>query len=217
MSALAAGLLVAAGVAAAVNWIGVARDDRRLVYGAKPATLVLLIAVAAALDAEEPAVKAWFLAGLVLSLAGDVFLMLPEGRRYPVDPFRLGLGSFLVGHLAYIVGLASDHRSWVFTGLGAAIVLGAVAVIGPRVVAGVGRASPEMRLPVLVYMAVISLMVVAAFGRTVPVGIAGALLFYVSDSTLAWNRFIAPSRAARIAVMVTYHLAQAGLVLSLLG
>lgn len=79
MSTLAAGLLVAAGVAAAVNWIGVARDDRRLVYGAKPATLVLLIAVAAALDAEEPAVKAWFLAGLVLSLAGDVFLMLPRG------------------------------------------------------------------------------------------------------------------------------------------
>ncbi len=50
-----------------------------------------------------------------------------------------------------------------------------------------------------------------------PVGIAGAPAFYASDATLGWNRLVTPSRAARVAVMVTYHLAQAGLVLSLPG
>ena len=53
--------------------------------------------------------------------------------------------------------------------------------------------------------------------RDARLGMAGALLFYVSDATLGWNRFVAPSRGAQVAVMVTYHLAQAGLVLSLLA
>ena len=42
----------------------------------------------------------WFVVALVFSLAGDVFLMLPNE-----DLFVPGLGSFLVGHVAYIVGL----------------------------------------------------------------------------------------------------------------
>ena len=48
--------------------------------------------------------RAWFVAALVLSLAGDVFLMLPK------DLFVFGLGAFLLGHLAYIVGLHVDGR-----------------------------------------------------------------------------------------------------------
>ena len=87
----------------------------------------------------------------------------------------------------------------------------------PRIVAGVRSTSPELVGPVLAYMAVISTMVVFAFGRGVAVGIVGALLFYASDAILAWNRFVTPSRTLQIAVMVTYHLAQLGLVLSLLG
>ena len=46
--------------------------------------------------------RAWFVAALVLSLVGDVFLMLPQ------DLFVFGLGSFLLGHIAYIVGMHVD-------------------------------------------------------------------------------------------------------------
>ena len=45
--------------------------------------------------------------------------------------------------------------------------------------------------------------------------IVGAGLFYVSDALIAWNRFVAETRHGRVAIMVTYHLAQVGLVLSL--
>lgn len=37
-----------------------------------------------------------------------------------------------------------------------------------------------------------------------------------SDAMIAWNRFVRPFRAADLGIMVTYHLGQAGLVLSLL-
>ena len=50
-----------------------------------------------------------------------------------------------------------------------------------------------------------------------PWAVVGALLFYASDATLAWNRFVAPMRFGPVAVMVTYHPAQAGLVGWLVG
>lgn len=217
LTGVAGVLLGLAALAAVANWIGVWRDDRRLVYGAKPATLALLVGAAVALTPDDGTVRAWFVAGLVLSLAGDVFLMLPEDVDRPVPPFLLGLGAFLLGHVAYIVGMVGDHQSWPLTLVGVVAVAIALAVVAPRVLAGVGEQDPALRAPVLAYMGVISVMVVAAFGRTVPVGIAGALLFYASDATLAWNRFFGPRRSWRLAVMVTYHLGQAGLVLSLLG
>ena len=68
-----------------------------------------------------------------------------------------------------------------------------------------------MRVPVMAYMAVISAMGVAAFGRAVVIGIIGALLFMTSDTILAINRFVRPSGCSGSRVMVTYHLAQAAL------
>ena len=44
----------------------------------------------------------------------------------------------------------------------------------------------------------------------------GAALFVASDAMIAWDRFVAPFPAADLGIMVTYHLGQAGLVLSLL-
>jgi uncharacterized membrane protein YhhN len=46
-------------------------------------------------------------------------------------------------------------------------------------------------------------------------GILGASLFYASDALIAWNRFVRETPHARLTVMVTYHLGQVGLVLSL--
>jgi uncharacterized membrane protein YhhN len=217
MNGLTIALLALAAPVALTNWVGTARDDRRLVWAAKPTTLVLLVLAALAIEAEDPTVRLWFVIGLLLSLAGDVFLMLPEDTRLPLPPFLLGLASFLLGHVAYVVGMASDLDSWAFVAIGLLVVAAAGGLVAPRIVGGVRRTSPEMVGPVLAYMAVISTMVVFAFGRGAAWGIVGALLFYASDAILAWNRFVTPSRTLQVAVMVTYHLAQLGLVLSLLG
>ncbi|HMJ74721.1 MAG TPA: lysoplasmalogenase [Iamia sp.] len=217
MTGLTLVLVVLAAPVALVNWVGTARDDRRLVVAAKPTTLVLLILAALAIDADDPTVRLWFVVGLVLSLAGDVFLMLPEDTELPLPPFLLGLGAFLLGHIAYVVGMAGDLDSWSFVLYGVLVVAAAGGVVAPRIVGGVRRTSPELVVPVLAYMAVISTMVVFSFGRGSAVGIVGALLFYASDAILAWNRFVSPSRVLQVAVMVTYHLAQLGLVLSIAG
>ena len=217
MNGLTLALIVLAAPVALVNWVGTARDDRRLVVAAKPTTLVLLILAALAIDADDPTVRIWFVVGLVLSLAGDVFLMLPEETELPLPPFLLGLGAFLLGHIAYVVGMASDLDSWSFVLLGLLVVAAAGGLVAPRIVAGVKTTSPELVVPVLAYMAVISTMVVFSFGRGSTIGVVGALLFYASDAILAWNRFVTPSRLLQVAVMVTYHLAQLGLVLSIAG
>ena len=89
----------------------------------------------------------------------------------------------------------------------------AAAVVGRAIVGAVKRGpNPELTVPVVAYVAVISAMVVSAFGTASVWAIGGALLFYASDAILAWNRFVDPLRSAPVAVMVTYHLGQAGLV-----
>ena len=47
------------------------------------------------------------------------------------------------------------------------------------------------------------------------VGVVGASLFFASDALIAWNRFIGETRQGALAIIITYHLAQVGLVLSL--
>ncbi len=172
--------------------------------------MVLLTSAALALDPEVEAVRAWFVAALVLSLAGDVLLMVPK------DLFVFGLTAFLLGHLAYIIGLHVDGVDGTRFLIGIAVVMVVLAVLGSAILRGV-RAGPHRQLagPVVAYMFVISAMVASAIGVGHGAAIGGAILFYVSDALIAWNRFVAETRQAGVAIMVTYHLAQAGLVLSL--
>lgn len=197
-----------AAVFALTDWWAVVTERMTVRYVAKPATLAALIGVAITLDPSvSPAVRAWMVAGLVFSLGGDVFLMLDEKW------FVAGLASFLVGHLSYIVAMQLAHESWAAAAVGAVVVALGVGLIGTRVVAGVASGEhADMKLPVIGYLSVISVMVISAFGTAAPWAIAGALLFYASDATLAWNRFLTPFRHGNLAVMVTYHLAQASLV-----
>jgi uncharacterized membrane protein YhhN len=65
-------------------------------------------------------------------------------------------------------------------------------------------------------MFVISAMVASAIGTMQPAAILGASLFYASDALIAWNRFIGNTRRGGLVIMVTYHLGQLLLVLSLL-
>ena len=203
--------LAIAAACAFADWIVVSPGTRRrhLEYVFKPLTIVALIAVAIALRPENSSQRAWFVVALVLSLAGDVFLMLPA------DLFVPGLGSFLMAHVAYIVGFAIAGLSIGEAGAGLVLVLIAAATIGVRITREVRARHAPLLAPVTIYMAAISAMVVLGFGSAKPLAIGGALLFYASDTMIAWDRFVRPFAWARPAIMSTYHVAQAALVLSL--
>ena len=210
MTAAAGVLLALTLVSASIDWLAVHHGHQAMRYLFKPLTLVLLTAAALALDPDDPTVRTWFVVGLVMSLAGDIFLMLPG------DLFVPGLGSFLLAHVAYAVGLTLSGLEPVGVVVGLVVVAVAFALVGARIVAGVRRTEPALGPPVLAYMGVISAMVVAAVGTGRLLPIAGAALFYASDALIGWNRFVERHPDGDTAVMVTYHLAQILLVLSLI-
>jgi uncharacterized membrane protein YhhN len=197
---------------AVANWISRWRHDRRLEYVTKPTVTLLLLAAAVALEPAEAGQRGWFVAALALSLAGDVFLMRPR------EQFVAGLVSFLLAHLAYIAGFAALGVAWLPLVIGAVVVGLITLPVGRRVVAALAQSgSGGLIGPVVVYMAVIGVMVAAAVGAGSRWGILGAVLFLASDSVLAWDKFVRPLAHGHLVVMITYHLAQTALVVSLVG
>lgn len=208
MTTLAWLFAVPTALCALIEWWATHKDRVGIRHVTKPLTLILLIGVAVSLDpGVSPAIRNWMVIGLILSLAGDIFLLGSEKW------FLAGLGSFLLGHIAYIVGLQLGRESiqWTLIGLAVVIVCGAVYVRAMLQRVDL-EANRSLIGPVIAYIVIISVMVVSAFGTVGVFAILGALLFYASDATLAWNRFAEKRRWGGLAVMVTYHLAQFSLV-----
>jgi uncharacterized membrane protein YhhN len=207
-----AAFLAATGVVALVDWWAVATDRRPVEYVAKPLTLVLLIVVAALLDPADGAQRTWFLVALAASLAGDVFLMLPR------DAFIPGLVAFLLAHLAYVAGFIVGGVEPTGLLAGAAVVVVALATVGRRLLRELrDGADSALLVPVTAYLAVISAMVIAAWGSLIATAAVGAVLFFASDALIGWRRFVRDFPRSRVAVIVTYHLGQVLLVLSLVA
>jgi uncharacterized membrane protein YhhN len=211
MTGAALAALIAAAVFAPLDWVAQARHDRRLEYLCKPATLVALIAAASTLTPapDAGARRWWFVVALGFSLAGDVLLMLPP------DLFVVGLGAFLVGHLCYVAGFWAHGPNATAFVVCAVIVAALLAPVGRRIL-GALHDQRALRGPVALYMVVISVMLASALATGNALAGAGAALFVASDAMIAWNRFVQPFPLADVGIMVTYHLGQAGLVLSLL-
>jgi len=214
----AAWVLMALFVAvAALDWLAVAARSKAVEYLAKPGCMAVLIAVATVMEPEDTSSGVLLVVALMLSAAGDIFLMLPErapGAGGP-DWFVAGLGAFLLAHVSFIVGfiVVGVRFGWVMLGVVVAVVI--AATIGRRVVAAVGGSpEPAMAAPVTAYVALISIMVATAIGTADLRAIAGALLFAGSDSLIAWGRFVRSQPWFPLAIIVTYHVAQALLVLS---
>ena len=206
MTKLAWLFLGLAAVAAVSDWVGVGERWKSLEYLAKPLAMVALVGVALSLHAEVPGRRPWIVAALLLSLVGDVFLMLPR------DAFVLGLASFLLAHVAYIVAFRVDGGSVGALAVSAVVVAVAAVAAGRKVIAGVRASDPAVTVPVVVYIAVIAAMVACALATGNILFGVGAILFMTSDSLIAWNRFVRPLSWAPLAIIVTYHLAQALLV-----
>jgi alkylglycerol monooxygenase len=146
--------------------------------------------------------KLLLLAALVLSMAGDVLLMLP-GLFVP------GLVAFLVAHLAYI-GLFTRQAPW-FASRAALL---ACLIYAAAMYAWLWIDLPAgLRVPVAAYVLVIACMGAQVLGAVLsghgakPLA-AAALLFMLSDSILAVNKFIMPVPLAPLWILSTYFMAQ---------
>ncbi|MFN8194159.1 MAG: lysoplasmalogenase [Nocardioidaceae bacterium] len=199
-------------VLAVVDWVAVARDDRRTETWAKPTTLLALIGVTWLQGDLGSTAHVWLLVALVFGLLGDVLLLGDSTAR-----FQAGLGAFLVGHLAFVVCFAVlglDRPAWALVGLVVVLVaLGWARGVLPATHRSDG---PALSVPVGVYMAVISAMAVTAWATGEWLIGLGATVFVASDAMLAVNRFVRPLPGARVLIMVTYHVGQALMAIGVL-
>lgn len=152
---------------------------------------------------------------LLFSLLGDVLLMFDE---HSSTNFILGLLAFLVAHIMYIlVFLKHRNPSKNANGFGIILLIYAL-VLFYFLKNGLG----EMLMPVLVYMTVILTMSITAFlrkGKVTKISyhfvFLGAVLFMISDSILALDKFHAAIPFSSILIMLTYAMAQYFIVLGI--
>lgn len=154
--------------------------------------------------------KKWILVALFFSWTGDVLLMFQQQDSLF---FLLGLSAFLIAHIFYIVFFHQvrikekiSHHAWLLV---------PVVVYYATLITILSPYLAEMKLPVRIYGIVISIMLMLAlhmlYIRNKKAGqlmMTGALLFIVSDSVLAVNKFYRSFEAAGAAIMLTYGLAQ---------
>lgn len=209
MTALSGVSFGAAAIFAVCDWFAVVRSNKRLEFIFKPATLAALIAAALTIETPDSKVRIAFVIALCFGLLGDVFLMLPADR------FVAGLTAFLLGHIAYVVGLRIDVASGLSWTVVTVILIVAGFPLARRIVRGATARHASLGPPVAAYTAVITLMVSAALVSGNALAIAGAALFYISDTLIGWSRFVRPWKWAPLAIIVTYHLGQGLLVASL--
>ena len=208
---------IAALVFAALESLALWKKWTRLEYLAKPAVMVILFLwlwTSVGLDGAS----LWFGMGILLSLTGDILLMISLERL-----FMAGLVAFLLAHLAYLIGFnipIPEISAWGFV-LAIIVGLGGVRVMRRIVAPLAAKGQARMRTPIIIYSAVISLMLLSAMmkmtdftwstGAAVLVGV-GAFLFYISDIILAWHKFVAPIENGRIYNIGAYHLGQITLI-----
>jgi uncharacterized membrane protein YhhN len=185
-----------------------ALDQRVLLFIFKPLTTLLIIVHAASRGTDTPTLRRLVLAGLMLSLAGDVALLWPQQGFVP------GLVAFLIAHIVYTVAFTREHR---FAAQPAA--LAAYALAAGAILAFLwGHIPAALRIPVAGY--VLALTIMAAQSAVVGLTTQGAgrrralwlmlggALFMASDTVLAVNRFVLPLPAPGLWILAPYWAAQ---------
>lgn len=197
-------LLLGAILACGVGYLlAMAADHTVLRWILKPGTIVLILLYATAAR-QAGAYPLLVRIGLLISAVGDCFLLAKGGNS-----FTYGVLAFMAAHLAYIAAFVKRRQFAPKHFVVLAIIIGYSAFLLSRLHGGMAASGSEsMFVPITVYVAVISVMIWCAAGSRNKWALTGAILFYVSDSLLAWNKFIAEIPFADYGVMVTYYLAQ---------
>ena len=195
----------------AVHLAGIVFNIQLLEYIIKPMIVIwLLLYFLSQIVNINSGLKKWILAALFFSWTGDVLLLFQQNNSVF---FLLGLSAFLIAHIFYIiffnrVRVNESVRGNVWLLLIVVIYYSSLITLLYSHLGG-------MKLPVLVYGIVISWMFMLAmhmlFIKNKTAGkwmMTGALLFVISDSLLAVNKFYQPFAIAGVVIMLSYGLAQ---------
>ncbi|MFJ7127277.1 lysoplasmalogenase [Streptomyces sp. NPDC098101] len=188
---LSRALLVALGIAVAVDLVSLLAGAELGHRIAKPLLMPLLAAYAATKGAPKLLVVA-----LLFGWGGDVFLLSDADWA-----FLVGMGSFAAGHVCYLVLFGRRRTSPALGALYAAALAGTVALLWPDLPA-------ELRIPVAGYSLLLTAMAYRASSLGLLAGLGGAL-FLLSDTLIAtgvaeWPQPPAPD----FWIMLTYIAAQ---------
>ncbi|MGY0392807.1 lysoplasmalogenase [Bizionia sp. KMM 8389] len=160
--------------------------------------------------------KRMILGALFCSLLGDILLMFAAQSEHF---FTVGLLAFLSAHILYILCFFKHRNNNLKPYFFGALLLAYACVIFYFLNGHLGN----MLFPVIFYMLVILIMCIAAFLRKGEVNrisyllvFLGAILFVISDSILALNKFYKPLWHSNISIMFTYGFAQLFIVFGLL-
>lgn len=204
------GLIV---ISAILDWQAVRVGWNKAKYVTKPLVMVLLIYWMATHGGWH-APFLWFILGAVFSLIGDICLMLPGNY------FLAGLVSFLLAHLLYITGFFTEALSLSPVWIAASVVVICFAVLLTRKIReGVRRKTGARRLrwSVTIYSIAVTAMFLSTLSTIQKPGWSpstyfavalGGMLFYLSDTLLAYDRFVSAIHHGRLMVRITYHLGQ---------
>jgi uncharacterized membrane protein YhhN len=206
-------------VISAIYLLITAFNQEEMVRVVKPFLLPILIV--AVYYTENFSTKKILLTALTFSWIGDVILLFADrGEIY----FILGLVAFLLSHIFYIVLFNKQTISKTISNklsFGAGI--GLIVIYFSMMITTLGPKLGSLTVPVVIYAIVISTMLYFALKgsfqwKAIPYHsvLIGAVLFISSDSILAFNKFYEPIPAASLLIMVTYLLAQYGIVKGIL-
>jgi len=189
----------------------------KLNYLAKPAILISLIVFFWKQSSNmNKAIRILIFLALVFSLLGDILLMFVTQSSFF---FIGGLVSFLVAHIFYVsVFLKQRNKS-----IKGTLFIGSMLAYGLLLFYILKASLNDMLVPVIFYMIVILTMAATAFlrqGQVVKSSfvlvLIGAILFLISDSILALNKFYQPLPFSNFSIMFTYAFAQLFIVFGLL-
>jgi len=154
--------------------------------------------------------KYFIISALLFSLIGDTLLM------EPFDKFVKGLFAFLAAHLIFIFAFIQNVDAFHFS------VLIPILTFAVIIYCVLYKKLDRMRIPVVVYVIIISIMGWAAVNRYLNFldskslyVFAGGLLFFFSDSIHAINRFLKQFRPAEVIILGSYFSAQLLFALSI--
>jgi len=151
------------------------------------------------------------LSALLFSWLGDVTL---EFQVKNDIFFMIGLACFLIAQVIYLISFFSTKGQNVLFFKKIYLIL-PVIVYGVFMISLLNKGLGEMKIPVIIYTLVILTMLTSALNREKKVSrqsyilvLVGAMLFVLSDSIIAIDKFGYPFALSGIAVMITYITAQ---------
>ena len=179
---------------------GSALDLRALQIVTKPVASAAFIAFALHSNCLGTPAGVVYLAALVMSFLGDVFLISRS-----LTMFRAGLISFLLGHVLFILAfmITGIDKQQTLVGL---IGMVPVSLLISKWI--LPQTPKNMKAKVLAYIIVITLMVAFSFGTGNMFVTKAAVLFYISDITVARDRFVQKSILNTILGSPMYFTAQ---------